>query len=249
MSLQQHQQDWEAMAALDPLWAILSRPAQRYGHWALDSFLATGEAEIAEVLRIGRGLGYPQAWGRALDFGCGVGRVTRALAPRFQECVGVDISAQMIQLARQLNADRPNCTFVLNTAADLAAFPDRSFDLVYCNLVLMHLPSPALAGHYIGEFLRLIREGGLVVFELPYFIPWRRRLEVRRRLYQLLRRLGIREQVLYNRAGLAPIRMITVPAAEVQRQVAAHGGQIADRQPDNQLPSGVRSCFYYVHRP
>jgi len=95
-------------------------PNKRYGKWDVEEFLESGEHQIEDALQHGKKLGFPLSFESALDFGCGVGRLTRALAGRFKTCVGVDISPAMIQQARRLNADRPGCTFVLNTTDDLA---------------------------------------------------------------------------------------------------------------------------------
>src|SRR5687768_9687456 len=105
MSLQRHKQEWEEMATVDPLWAIASDPSRRYGRWELDEFLATGEEEISAGLQTAQDLGFPKSWERALDFGCGVGRLTRAMSNRFGGCIGVDISSEMVNRASELNAD------------------------------------------------------------------------------------------------------------------------------------------------
>ncbi|MEO6457178.1 MAG: class I SAM-dependent methyltransferase [Chloroflexia bacterium] len=260
MSLQRHKQEWEEMASVDPLWAIASDPSRRYGRWKLDEFLATGEAEIAAVLQTAIGLkgvglkpipqancslGYPQRWQRALDFGCGVGRNTRAMSSRFEECVGVDISSEMVSRAIRLNADRGNCKFIVNVAPELRQFQSSTFDFVYSSLVLQHLPSRTMARQYIVEFLRIIRPGGLVVFQLPYLIPWRNQLQIRRRLYALLRRLGFNMRFLYKRAGLNPIRMIAIPEQEVRRLVEAHG-VLALVEPEGDSGEPILSLRYYA---
>ena len=102
---------------------------------------------------------------RALDFGCGVGRLSRPLAERFRECVALDISEGMVKLARELNEDRPNCRFLVNAAPDLGRLETESFDLVYSSLVLQHMPSVEVVEAYVSEFLRILRPEGLAVFQ------------------------------------------------------------------------------------
>ncbi len=102
----------------------------------------------------------------ALDFGCGVGRLTAALSKHFTTVTGVDISQPMLDRARTLLADQPACTFIRNDRADLSAFADGSFDLVYSSLVLQHMP-PDLAAGYLLEFVRVVRPGGSVVVVVP----------------------------------------------------------------------------------
>ena len=103
--------DWDDLALVDPYWAVLAAEGKRDGGWGLDEFFATGEADVEQILATADQLGRPARRERALDFGCGVGRLTRALARRFDEAVGVDVSARMLEQARRLNADTPNVTF------------------------------------------------------------------------------------------------------------------------------------------
>ena len=127
--------DWDEIGRLDALWAILSDPAKRHGRWDVDEFLATGRREIDAVLETGRRWSLPERRDHALDFGCGVGRLTRALAAHFGSATGVDISEVMVSHARALHADRPACTFKILDNGGLTAFPDRSFDCVYSRIV------------------------------------------------------------------------------------------------------------------
>lgn len=101
-----------------------------------------------------------------LDFGCGVGRVTRALADYFEAAVGVDASQSMIDHARRLNADCSRCEFVLNRAAHLRQFATGRFDVIYSRLVLQHLP-PGTVRRYIAELLRLLAKDGCLMLQLP----------------------------------------------------------------------------------
>src|SRR5689334_24383672 len=46
---QLHARDWEEMAAIDPLWAILSSPEKRFGNWELSEFLRTGDRKSTRL--------------------------------------------------------------------------------------------------------------------------------------------------------------------------------------------------------
>jgi SAM-dependent methyltransferase len=224
--LDAHRRDWEDLARLDPMWAVVSDPRRRFGGWDTDEFFRTGEAELDAVLTRAEELGVPAGHADALEFGCGIGRVTRALAGRFGHAVGVDISTQMLEQARELNAGVDNIEFVHNEAPDLALLGDRRFDVVYSRHVLQHLPSREVARGYLAEMVRLVRPGGLVLAHLPLEIPLRHRLLVVRRAYEALRRLGVPADVLYNRLRLHPVSMLAVPEAEVRAWIAAAGGRV-----------------------
>ncbi len=160
---------WEHLGKRDPLWAILTVSGKEGNKWQLEEFLATGRLEvdrlIANLDRIAPGM--PRT--RALDFGCGIGRVTRALADKFEHVTGVDVAASMIRLARRQNEGLSRCEFVRNRAADLRQFPSDRFALVYSRMVLQHMP-PKLMRRYLPELLRLVSPGGVLVFQLPEVI-------------------------------------------------------------------------------
>ena len=156
---------WGALGEDDPLWAILSDPDKRGGRWDVETFFASGEAEIAALMQTADHLGLAHARRGALDFGCGVGRLSRALAGRFDRVIGVDISASMLAHARRLNADRANIEFVENAAPDLRFVDDASVDLVYSVITLQHTPAQLQRG-YIAEFMRVLAADGLAVFQV-----------------------------------------------------------------------------------
>jgi len=206
---------WEDLAVLDPHWAILSDPACKHGAWDHDEFMATGVQTVNQVLTHG-----PARRQRALDFGCGVGRLTYALATHFSQCVGVDISAEMVRRAQR---DAPaNCRF---TTGSLAELEPRSFDLVLSLLVLQHIPSATERVRRLSELAQLVAPGGLLAFQVPGSIAWRNRFQVGARLYQLLRQLGVPARRLYG-TGLHPMRMGGISPDRVSRSLAAAGCEL-----------------------
>lgn len=165
MELRDLRDAWDRFGSEDPMWAVLTERGRRGGKWDEGEFLATGRAEIAEAMETAAALGLPANRRDALDFGCGAGRLTQALADHFETATGVDIAASMLATAERLNA-HPNCRFVHNERPDLSVFPDQSFDLVYTRRVLQHMP-PTLALGYVEEFARVLRPGGVAIFGLP----------------------------------------------------------------------------------
>jgi ubiquinone/menaquinone biosynthesis C-methylase UbiE len=246
MTLSNQQTDWEDLSALDPYWAILSRPEGRHGNWDIEEFFLTGEKEIRAAIEIGSQLGHPNNHGVALDFGCGVGRLTRTLSQHFERCYGVDISENMIDQARQLNHKITNCKFVVNDKDNLTIFDDNYFDLIYTNIVLQHIPDKSTIKAYISEFVRTLSEGGLLVFQLPCQIPLKNRLQPRRRAYAILKTLGIHRKILYEKLGLYPIRMNFVPENEVIELLETQGAKVLDVKPSSTAGSTFVSNNYYV---
>ena len=142
-----------------------TRPDKRHGKWTSEEFFETGREAIAKVLARLESLGIAVKRGRALDFGCGAGRLTYAMAAHFTEVVGVDIAPSMIELARGHNPPA-NCRFILYAQNDLRLFEDESFDFICSIIVLQHL-EPRYSFAYIREFLRVLAPAGVLVFQIP----------------------------------------------------------------------------------
>jgi SAM-dependent methyltransferase len=236
--------DWDDLAELDPFWAVLSEPAFTQGEAGAEAFFATGAGEVSGALDVARDLGRPARFGSALDFGCGVGRLSRALAARFERCTAVDVSPKMLDVARRLNEDVPNVEFILNDGPDLKLFESGSFDLVYSSIVLQHLPSRGEIEEFISEFVRLTAADGLAVFQVPNEISLRYRLQPRRRAYSLLRRAGMSSSSLYRR-GLNPIQVRALAESRVREVVEAAGGRIERVVDDDSVPP-LTSSRYFV---
>ena len=251
MSLTAQRRDWDELAELDPYWAVCTTPGRRFGGWDAAEFFATGEREIAMVLAEAGPLGVPGGRGEALDFGCGLGRLTRALADRFERCVGVDISPRMVEGARELNADRGGLDFRVNPDAGLAQFADGRFDLVYSSIVLQHVPRRDWIAAYLQEFARVLRPGGAIVFTLPSHIPLVYRAQWRRRLYHALRRLGVPADTVYRRLRLQPIAMSFLPERAVRATLQGAGARVLRAHTwaaSGAANAGVRSTRYFATR-
>ena len=101
----------------------------------------------------------------ALDIGCGIGRIERALASYAAKITGTDISPVMIAEARRRCADLPNIDFVVCSGADLAEFTGRQYDLI---LALDSFPylvavDPAIAPHHIADAAALLVPNGVLL--------------------------------------------------------------------------------------
>lgn len=157
---------WNEYGRSDPLWAILTAPDKKGNRWSVDEFLQTGRDEIDALIRYLDDCGLKTPRRRALDFGCGAGRLTHALADRFDEVIGIDIAPSMIDLARRLHANASNLEFRVNASRRLESIASDSMDLVYTRLVLQHIPPRYVRG-YLAEFVRVLTPGGVLVFQLP----------------------------------------------------------------------------------
>jgi len=218
--------DWTTLGEADPLWAVCVDPARRGGRWDLGEFLATGQTEIAGAMSELDRLGLCARRDSALDFGCGVGRLTSALSRYFGTVIGVDISPPMLEHAGRILADHPGCRVVLGDGPDLAAFSENSFDLVYSSLVLQHM-APELADAYLAEFVRVVRPGGAIVLVVP-----EAHLRTPRGLVYAYAPHSVIAWLQRTVFGYpAPMRMHEVPADRVRQVVEPAGAQLVASLP------------------
>jgi len=175
---------WRRWGKLDPYFGVLgqgsntramSDPAVR------ERFFAQGEAHIVQVMDDLRRLA-PAPRGKALDFGCGVGRLLGPLAVRFDEVVGVDVSPDMLRLAAENTSAWPNVRLA-ETIEDAVARAG-PFDLVHTYIVIQHIGRrQGLA--IIGRLLAATRPGGAFAIHFTVGDSSRRRALVNAFRYRL----------------------------------------------------------------
>ncbi len=138
-------------------------------NWSDEEFFASGEQTVLEEIEtdmINICQGKNPAAMRVLEIGCGAGRVTRALAKRFGEVHAVDVSGEMVSLAKQALAAYPNAHVYQNNGTDLTVIPHGDFDFAFSSIVFQHIPSREVIENYVREVNRLLRPGALFKFQV-----------------------------------------------------------------------------------
>lgn len=100
------------------------------------------------------------AW-RALEIGCGPGRLMKPLSRNFGEIHGVDVSDEMVRLARERLRAIPHAHVHSTNGSSLNIFADESFDFVYSYAVFQHIPSRDVVLDYMREIRRVLKPGGV----------------------------------------------------------------------------------------
>jgi SAM-dependent methyltransferase len=101
-----------------------------------------------------------------LDLGCGIGRVTRYVAPLCSEIWAVDASETMLDYARKRLADVPNIRFVQGAGSSLPDVPSESVDVAYSMLTLQHVEREH-AFLLLRELRRILKPGGRAFLTFP----------------------------------------------------------------------------------
>jgi SAM-dependent methyltransferase len=134
----------------------------------------------------------PRRSERAVEIGSGLGRNCLALAERFEQVVGLDVSPEMVARARELVPDR-QISFITGDGASLRPLADSSVDLVLSFTVFQHIPRADVIEGYLRDAARVLRPGGVLAFQWnsePGALRWR----VRSAVLAALQRSGIRAE-------------------------------------------------------
>jgi SAM-dependent methyltransferase len=147
---------------------------------------ATGASELAGLF--GR-LGADPQRGTCVEVGCGPGRMTGALAERFDRVVAVDVSPAMLDRARA-EVTAPSVEFRAVSGDRLDSVEDGTADALVCYLVLQHLPSARVVRSYLREFARVLAPDGEAFIQVPVLVgaAGRIRRALRAPLLKLARR-------------------------------------------------------------
>jgi len=163
--------EWRKYGVETPHWSVLTHSDFLPENIArnVEEFYATGREHAKTMLNpIARSGGSIERFNRVMDFGCGVGRLTLALAPKAAEIVGVDISPPHLALARDRAGSETNAKFVsINTVEQIGTLGQ--FDLIVSFIVIQHNPPPVMA-----EILRMLLSclvgGGFIIIQIPTYI-------------------------------------------------------------------------------
>ncbi len=207
---------WDAAASADRVDDYVGDPA-------------TARAELDGLL--GR-LGDDGRAGVCVEVGCGPGRMTGLLADRFDRVVAVDVSSEMLELARS-RVPSPMVDFRRVGGERLDSVEDAIADVLVCYLVLQHLPERRLVVSYVREFGRVLSPGGRAFVQIPVM-----QNGVRSTAWRALRRfaLPVATRLRGGVAAQAAYRGVRLKESELERALADAGLRVAARDEGTDSP-------------
>jgi SAM-dependent methyltransferase len=153
--------DWRELGQSQPYWGVISHPDFRSENLTpalIEQFYASGAFHIGPIAEDLKELTGRLPSGRALDFGCGVGRLAEAMGAYAGEVTGVDISPGMLELAR---ARGGKVTYT-------DQLPDGPFDWINSFIVFQHIP-PERGEAIFTDLLSRLADGGMISLQLTFW--------------------------------------------------------------------------------
>ena len=165
-------QEWEKFGKDDPYFGVISMDKFRKGQMDDDArkeFFDSGREHIKYVLdTVRNNIAADFHPKKAMDFGCGVGRLTLPLAEECEKVVGVDVSDSMLEEARRNEKllGAKNVEWV-NPGSDLSTLSGK-FDFIHTFIVFQHIP-PARGYEIIRQMIDLLEDGGVACLQMLYY--------------------------------------------------------------------------------
>jgi ubiquinone/menaquinone biosynthesis C-methylase UbiE len=153
---------WDARAREDPFFFVDNE--MRYRNPDVDGFWEHGQEALDNILDQLEVSIRPTD--DVLEIGCGLGRITRVLAAQGATVQALDVSARMLERARELNPQLGNVEWILGDGRSLSGIEDSSVDVVHSHVVFQHIPDPDVTLGYVREMGRVLRPGGWAGFHV-----------------------------------------------------------------------------------
>jgi SAM-dependent methyltransferase len=163
---------WAHMGILRPHFSVLTDTQflPENLHQNIDGFWASGQGEVEQVMKIlARHEFHPDRGKNCVEYGCGVGRVTMALAGKFKRVDAYDISPGHLERARQRAQETGVRNVALHECSSNMLASLEKCDFFYSRIVFQHNPPPVII-ELIRTALAALKPGGIALFQVPTYI-------------------------------------------------------------------------------
>jgi SAM-dependent methyltransferase len=163
--------EWETYGAENPYYGVLSNDrflTENLTDEARLDFWQSGQNDIEKVFQnILLHIDPEFLPVRALDFGCGVGRLLFAISARCEHATGVDVSPSMLAEAKRQAAIKAidNLSFI--ESSDCSELGVSTFCFVHSYIVFQHIPE-AKGYAILDRLLASLRSGGIGVLHFTF---------------------------------------------------------------------------------
>lgn len=210
---------WQSLGEQDADWAVATTPGRKHGGWSqdLEDFYATGREMVGKALALVPEVGNL----KALDWGSGTGRLSFALAEKFERVTCVDVSTSMQMTLRGRARERGISNLDIVHVDDFDG--DASHDFALSLITIQHFPDRETVELTLRSMVAGIKPGGWLIVEIPESAhTLRDRIRPKFHAYRLLRRAGMSPKTLHA-MGFSGIRMLCIPKSWVTNVLEGAG--------------------------
>ncbi|MEG4330943.1 class I SAM-dependent methyltransferase [Microcoleus sp. AT9_A2] len=217
-----HIQDtWSYLGETEPHWSVITSEQflQSQINTTKELFYDSGRANVVQLLKTLDRNGLDRsAFKSCLEYGCGLGRVTRWLSEKFETVFGYDISRAHLQSAEHYLENQGISNINLRhvrEVKDIENLP--KVDVIYSAIVLQHNPPPIIS-LIVKEMITALNPGGVAYFQVPTY------------------RMGYNfslEKYLHDEATRREMEMHVLPQGTIFDIVRKEGGNIVEVLEDN----------------
>jgi 2-polyprenyl-3-methyl-5-hydroxy-6-metoxy-1,4-benzoquinol methylase len=229
---------WSALGEQDPYYAVCTDP--KYlgvgGDDLAEDLYASGGHELRNLTSFAARAGIDLTGRACLELGCGVGRVTRWLAPLFRQVQGIDISPGHLAIAQQQLVESGLENVSLSQITSLDEMRQIfGYDVLFSVLVLQHNPPPLIA-YMLMQLLSNLAPGGVAFFQVP--------------TYGLDYTFGVDDYLNAPVPDEPQIEMHVLPQRDILKIVYAAGCRVLEMREDDY--TGSPDCIsntFFVEKP
>ena len=239
---------WERYGRENPYYGVLTWSTylgRELAGSSREHFFRSGENDLNTMMAlVQRHIGKTRRFHRALEFGCGVGRMTLPLAAHADRVVGVDVSAAMCAEGAR-NRDAAGINNLVFTLPEHGLDTDLPpYDLIYSYNVFQHIPVDE-GLRYLERLLDCLKPGGVAVLHFTCVDP---RPAWQARGTRLLRSIPLVRNVMnwINGEGFSGsvMQMYAYPFGQIIARLQAHGiWQVTSDLTDHGGWQGIALCF------
>jgi SAM-dependent methyltransferase len=242
--------DWQLPAGVDRgLWDYLTDAGVARGY---DAALAGSSLFQIDLPFVGR---HCPVNGRLIDLGCGTGRLLMSLARRGTRVLGVDLSAEMLAVAREKARQSGVSVDLLRAnVTELDCLAANSFDAAACLFSTLGMVRGAQERRrVVAHAHRLLRPGGRFILHVHnrWFNLWDRdgrRWLLRNTLGSLVGRAALGDRLMPVHQGIANLTLHLFTRREVCRLLKGVGFRVIEVKPVSIHPDGELSCPWWLGR-
>jgi 2-polyprenyl-3-methyl-5-hydroxy-6-metoxy-1,4-benzoquinol methylase len=220
---------WNSYGKSKPYWSVITQPEYLNPNTEnIESFYESGSWEANYVKAMcEKYLSTPLKGKTIIDFGCGLGRITKPLLELGLKVVGMDISKAHLDLANEQVKGDVKWVHITDFSKSIQSLVGNKVDLIVTFIVLQH-NRPTLMKTYVKSLLDALNTDGIAILHIPYEIPG---------------------YISDGFTGHEQMEMHCVPVKEIEKITRSGGCKMLEIDYSNDKCGGnIKNCIYVIQK-